>query len=280
MLLFHGLAGGGAFADWGVVGAPGWFGNSGELGIQLTIFVPLSCAFVYSLWSNWGRFFKFLFLMMPISAVGSIIASSSRGAVLGLIALGVWLIKSSKYFVRSILVLSLICSLLYVLTPPEFKERFLSSGSDKTSTHRLDRWVAGFDLMLKRPLLGVGHKNWTSYYERHYSDGANQSLMIHNIFMESGTEHGFLGLLTLLSILFMMFRLNLKTREFALAHAMLFEYRLTYGMSMAIVGMAVSSCFVTVLYYPYVWIHAAFIVALYNSTCNRPPVEENRILEK
>ena len=261
-----------SFTEWGVVGAPGWFANSGEFGIQLTIFLPLSVAFILGLRQHWGKFAKWLFYLMPVTAAGSILASSSRGAVLGLVALGLWAIRSNKYFVRSLLMFCLAASLAWVIIPTEFKERFEVAGddSDRTSVHRLDRWKSGWDAMLDRPILGVGHKNWTIYYKKYYSDGSRQSLMIHNIFMESGTEHGFLGLLTLLWILFAMFRINQKTRNIAEENGMKFEHYISYGMSTAVVGMSISACFITVLYYPYVWIHAAFVTALYNSVAVKP----------
>lgn len=257
-----------SFHEHGVSGAPGFFSNSGEFGIQLTIFLPLAIVFVLALRGYWSRWVRLLFYFMPVSAGGAILASSSRGAILGAAALSLWAIKSSKYFFRAILIVGAVASLSWYVTPDEFKARFEVAGdaSDRTSKHRLDRWAAGWDLMQNKPLLGVGHKNWTKYYKKYYSDGSKQSLMIHNMFMESGTEHGFLGLFTLLFILFSMFKLNARVRAHALEHGMNFEALTSKGMDAAIIGMAVSSCFVTVLSYPYVWIHAAFVVALYNST--------------
>src|SRR5690606_37913092 len=35
-----------AFSGWGVTGSPGWFHNSGEFGIQLSIYIPLCLAFI------------------------------------------------------------------------------------------------------------------------------------------------------------------------------------------------------------------------------------------
>src|SRR5690606_31335679 len=67
-----------SFSGWGVTGAPGWFHNSGEFGIQLTIFTPLACAFILGLRQFWGRWTRLFFYLMPITAVGSTIATSAR----------------------------------------------------------------------------------------------------------------------------------------------------------------------------------------------------------
>src|SRR5688572_20304856 len=43
------------FRDWGTLGAPGFFRNSGEFGIQMCIFLPLMVAFIQALGDNWSR---------------------------------------------------------------------------------------------------------------------------------------------------------------------------------------------------------------------------------
>ena len=52
-----------SFAGWGVSGSPGWFQNSGEFGIQMTIFVPLSIAFILALRRILGTLEKTVFLL-------------------------------------------------------------------------------------------------------------------------------------------------------------------------------------------------------------------------
>ena len=52
-----------SFSGWGVAGAPGWFQNSGEFGIQMAIFTPLSIAFILALKESWGRLKRLFFLL-------------------------------------------------------------------------------------------------------------------------------------------------------------------------------------------------------------------------
>lgn len=99
--------------------------------------------------------------------------------------------------------------------------------------------------------------------------------MTHNIFLQSGTEHGLIGMFTLIMIFIFMFILNSRTRKYANEHEMRFEYFMSYGMDAAIVGMIISASFVTVLYYPYVWIHAALVACLYNTSC-RPGLQNGQ----
>lgn len=255
-----------SFSGWGVTGSPGWFHNSGEFGIQLTIFTPMIVAFCMALFPYWNRITKLFFFFMPLTAVGSTLATSSRGALLGLVAAGAWSMRFSKYFLRTAVVLAVVGSLAWFATPVEFKARFETAGEDRTSLHRLDRWEKAWTTMKEYPLLGVGHKNWDRYYRAkldHY--GPDGSAKVHNVFFESGTEHGFLGLFTLLALFGTMFVLNTRTRRIAKEYGMRFEYYMAHGMDGAIIGLVISASFITVLYYPYIWIHAAFVTCLYNS---------------
>lgn len=254
-----------SFASWGVTGSPGWFQNSGEFGIQLTIFIPLAMAFMLALKTYWGKPTKYFFYLFPLTGIASTIATSSRGALIGLMGAGLWSVKTSKYFARTLIGLGLIGFLIYTLTPPEFKARFESAGDDRTSLHRIDRWKQGWHAMLEHPLLGVGHKNWEWYFSR-YGDTVTEpgTPMVHNIFIESGTEHGFLGVGTLILIFVTMFRMNARVRAANKDNPDRFHYLMAHGMDGAIIGMIISASFVTVLYYPYVWIHAAFVSCLYN----------------
>src|SRR5690606_1688641 len=58
-----------SFADWGLAGAPGWFSNSGELGIQMCVFLPLSIAFILAYREHWSRSVRAVAWLMPVTAL-------------------------------------------------------------------------------------------------------------------------------------------------------------------------------------------------------------------
>lgn len=249
----------------GIGGSPGWFQNSGEFGIQLCIFTPLIVAFTLAVKSYCSKLIRLGIYAAPITAIASVVGSSSRGALVGLVLSGLWSIKTSKYFIRTLLAGGLILGLIYIAIPPESKERFESSGQDKTSIHRLDRWKKGWETMKEHPLLGIGHKNWELYYSEHLNYGVPGTPLVHNIFVESGTEHGFLGLGTLVFIFISMFKVTRRIRAIARQQSDTFSIYIAHGLDAANIGLIVSASFVTVLYYPYVWIQAAFVSSLYSS---------------
>lgn len=260
-----------SFASWGVTGSPGWFQNSGEFGIELCIYVPLAIAFIMALRSRWNRIAKIFFYLMPITGIGSVMASSSRGAFIGLAGTGLWSIKSSRYFIRAIVLLVVLGGIVWWATPQDFKARFHTAGQDRDSEIRLDRWHKAWETMKEYPMFGVGFKNWDLYYRSRLNYGLKGTAKVHNMFLECGSENGFVGLITFLAIYASMFGLNRRTRKYAKEHDMRLEYYLSHGFDAALIGLAISGSFVTVFYYPFVWINAALITCLYNSTC-RPGI--------
>lgn len=270
-----------SFADWGVVGAPGFFHNSGEVGIQMCIFVPLSIAFIFSVYKHLSKIWLMFFSLMPTTGTLTIIASSSRGAVIGLFGSGIWAIKRRpKYFILGVIMLAIALLAIYKITPPEFKHRFESAGEDKTSLLRMERWRHGLDGMQKHPFFGVGFAVWDIYYPKHYTIEHRGTYLAHNIFIQSGSELGYLGLFVFLSMIIASFMSNRTVRKLGAGQKDKFLSTLSYGFDAAMIGFLLSGSFVTVLYYPYFWIQCALTASLYTAakrkyTTEGPKAAEN-----
>ena len=253
-----------SFADWGVTGAPGWFHNSGEIGIQMCIFVPLSIAFIFGVYKYLPKIWRIIFLLMPITGVFTIIASSSRGAIVGLVGSGIWSLKRRpKVFISGIIVLLMFFFIAYRLMPQEFLARFETIGQDRTSFVRMERLEHGLDAMNKYPLFGVGFDVWELYYPAHYNIEFRGTYLVHNIFLQCGSELGYSGLFVLGLMIISCFITTYSVRKMSLESEGKFLATITYGMDAALIGFLVSASFVTVLYYPYFWIHCAFTSSLY-----------------
>jgi len=251
------VGGGFSFQAWGASGAPGWFQNSGEFGIQMCIFLPLSVEFILAFRRNWGRWTKWFFYLLPVTAVVSMIASSSRGALVGGAAVALWWISRFKRRGRALLISAAVLAATWVLVPAEQKARFASAGEDETSVTRLERWQEGIRIANEYPLLGIGYDNWERYTRQGLS---------HNIFIEAWSELGYVGLAAFLGLIIVTFLLNRRTRRICRGYADgSFLRHMAFGLDGALIGYVTSGFFVTVLYYPYFWINLAMTVALY--TC-------------
>lgn len=259
-----------SFADFGLIGSPGWFRNSGEFAIQMLIFGSLSLAMVISLKNYWGKYKKWIFFACAATGYMAVMGASSRGSQLGLAAIGIWFLLKQKNGFKGLLVLAIFALALYYLLPDEQMERFRQAGDDKESLQRLSYWSYGLNHVIPdNPFIGVGYYNWLPYLNFTVPEGLGPVRTIqgsHNIFIQVTAELGILGLLTFLCLIFYAFINNARTRVMAtqINHTLLFN--LTYGLDAGMIGYLIAGNFVTVLYYPYFWIQIAMIVMVNNVT--------------
>jgi O-antigen ligase len=252
------------FREWGASGAPGFFQNSGEFGIQMCIFLPLMVSFNLALGPHWKPWQRWVGWAIAATAVTAIVGSSSRGAVLGAVAVGLWMLAKSRHRTRGFFIALAVAIVVYLIIPPEQKARFEAMGSDPTSLTRTAYWKHGLEMMRDYPILGIGFGNWSRYHAVMYGRG----LLAHNIFIQAGAELGVTGLLAFVALIVWTFVLNRDTRRVAglIPERGRFAYYMAHGLDGAMVGFLVSGFFVTVLYYPYFWINLAMTVALNRAT--------------
>ena len=255
------------FREWGASGAPGFFRNSGEFGIQMCIFLPIIVAFIQALGPKWPRWKRVVAWVAAFTAVTGIVASSSRGAFIGLAAVALWMAIRSGKKIRAFLAVVAIAAIVYAITPDEQMQRLEVMGEDPTSISRTTYWKNGLEMMNDNPILGIGYYNWVPYHAAYYGTPAYP----HNIFIQAGAELGYVGLFAFLALMGATFVLNHKTRRLAKQRGEegRFMLMMAHGLDGAMVGFIASGFFVTVLYYPFFWINLAMTVALHNAALNR-----------
>lgn len=256
-----------AFTGWGLQGPPGFFQNSGELAIQMAVFWPLALAVAISLRPYITRWKYGLLMAMPVTAGMVILGASSRGGQLALA--GQFLLKYWRTVFRpkSLLLAIAVASAAWLLLPEAQKERFTQVGDDKTSEQRLLYWEHGLGMLRDHPLTGVGYFNFIPYYERYHTNDMlyPTAELPHNIFLQVGADLGWLGLVPYLALIVGAMMVARRTRIHAQQQARdeLFA-NLARAMNFSFVGFLVAGQFVSVVYYPFMWIHLAFLVALNN----------------
>ena len=256
-----------SFASWGLVGAGAWFRNSGEFAIQMLILLSLSSAFVFALKDKWGRYKKWFLYLIPITAMLSIIGSSSRGAQLALIIICVSILLKSKQRIKAIVAITITILAVSYFLPEEQIQRFRDMGQDDTSLQRMAYWDLGLEIMNDHPILGVGYYNWQVYGRFKYPDGVGPIGVVekaHNIYFQVGAELGYTGLIIFIIMFISLFRINAKTRKAAVICENNFLYYLTYGLDAGLIGYLIAGIFVTVFFYPFYWVQMALIVATYS----------------
>ena len=264
-----------SFASYGLIGSPGWFRNSGEYAIQMLIYGPLATAFVMSLKSYWGRYKKWILYAAAATGYMAVIGASSRGAQIGLVVIGIWILLKQRGGVKGLVGIAILAAVFYFFLPDEQMQRFREMGDDENSLQRLAYWEIGLkEVIPDHILLGVGYHNWISYLDYLYPQGVGVKGIVqecHNIYIQSTSELGISGLFVFILMVITAFITNARTRVLTkdLNNKLLFN--LSYGLDAGLIGYLIAGTFVTVFYYPFFWIQIAMIVALYQvSNAEKP----------
>lgn len=251
-----------SFDAWGVSGAPGWFQNSGEFGIEMCVFFPILGYFAYGAWPHLTRNRRLIAIAIAGSVVASIIASSSRGAFFGLAVISAWIALRSKYRVRISIIAAAFIGLVWMLLPEGNKARWRTAGDDRDSRTRIQYWKDGIEITNDYPLLGIGYQNWIPYYRARYNPKGE---VPHNYLVEAGSQLGYSGLIVFVVMTGLYFGANARVRRLTRergAHPDRMLWSLSYGLDGAMIGFLASGFFVTVLFYPYYWMNLALSLAL------------------
>jgi putative inorganic carbon (HCO3(-)) transporter len=262
----HGVQGwigsGFSFVAWGVSGGPGWFQNSGEFGIEMCVFLPIVGYLTLGVWPRLTKNRRLIMLAIVASGLISIVASSSRGALLGAGVLAAWIVWRSPYRLRAIVIMVPLAALTWLVLPEGNKARWRAAGTDEDSLRRLTYWTDGIAIAKEHPVLGIGYRNWIPYYRQRYDP---EGELPHNYLVEAASELGFTGLFVFVGMTGVFFWQNAQSRRRVSAKSKNPDrllWAITYGLDGAMIGFLASGFFVTVLYYPYYWMNMALAMAL------------------
>ncbi|MBS8238956.1 hypothetical protein DYI22_00375 [Marinobacter lipolyticus] len=253
-----------SFTNWGLKGPPGFFENSGELAIQMLVFWPIAWAFCHVLKPRISRAWYWALMVMPVTAIMVILGASSRGAQLALICQLLIMNYRTLFQPKVFIAVALAFLMMWSFLPQEQKDRFSSIGEDTTSRQRMLYWENGLDMIKDNPLLGVGFYNFAPYYEKYYPDDIliGKAELPHNIFVQVGTDAGILGLVVFLGVIVIALR---KAKGFRLMGCDGADEKLVGRCAnLSLIGFLVAGQFVTVAYYPFLWIHLALLVSMMN----------------
>lgn len=257
------------FADWGLAGPHGYFQNPGELAIQMLVFAPMALFFTLGIKSCLKRWQVYFLTLMPITAALTVIGTNTRGGQLALATQLIALIVTTKKRLKMLIVIVIIGLVGYRILPAEQKARFEIAGDDLTSVQRLLYFKHGWQMIKDHPLLGVGYFNFAPYFTIYHSEDLvlerlkeRGAELPHNIFIQVGTDTGFTGLSVMLGLVSMGFLSMRRLRILAENAGDIFLSSMAKGMNLALLGYIIAGQFVTVTYYPFLWVHLAFVVAM------------------
>ena len=250
-----------SFTAWGLKGPRGYFQNSGELSILMLTLFPVAYHLYQLLKDKVSRVEKYILILFWVTPILVVLGASSRGSQLALAIQLMIIFRKYIFRIKPLIMVVSLCVLLYHLLPEEQKQRFEEAGTDKTSQQRLLYFQNGWEMMQKYPMLGVGYFNFPKYFEDYYPEDMlyEKAELPHNIFIQVGTDTGFTGLAIFMFLLLLPFWLS-RRKKIDPEKDPFMSASIT-GVLQGIIGFIIAGQFVTVTYYPFLWVGLAFVVA-------------------
>lgn len=267
----------------GGFGIGGWMGDENDFCMVMNMAVPFA---YFLLFSVTGTALKIRYLAFLGTFLLAAMATLSRGGFFGLASVGAYCWYRSPKKVNALIVVIVSVLFMALLAPAKYWDEIMSSTSDETlevgtGAERLYTWGIGLEMFLYNPIIGIGQSNfpWTfPDYEagRTFLTKSIGGREAHSAWVTLAAELGLSGIVIVGALLFKCYRdlkwirTRLSPPESRNKHGQTvrpgedIRVYLARAMEGSLIGFIVSGVFISILWYPSLWIMIAFIVALRN----------------
>lgn len=237
---------GGNYTVWG----PGGFieGNN-ELALALILVIPLMRYLQLQATNKWMRLGMLAAMILTATAA---FGSNSRGALLGVAAMGLYLwFKSPKKIVSGVAIVLVGVSLVAFM-PDQWHDRMNTISTyeeDSSAMGRINAWRTAFNVATNR-FTGAGFDMYTPDIFAIYSPNPADLHAAHSIYFQVLGEHGFIGLLLFLSMWWYVWKTgNWLIRNGGQVPETLWCKHLGAMCQVSLVGYAVGGAFLSLAYF-------------------------------
>jgi len=242
-----------------------FLGDGNDFALSAAIALPM-CLYLYQ--SARGSIERTLYVIGGIVLFGAILGTQSRGAALAVIAMVfyLWTLSQNKgkatvFIVAGLIVVLAVASEAYisrVQTIAHFQE-------DGSAQGRLIAWGAAIEMALRRPLLGVGLGCFPiAFGGWGYAIPGIPAMNAHSLYFLALGELAWPGIALLLGLMWVMFRDNqaeIKAAIPEIGSEQADRRRLLICTTASLVAFAVAGAFLSVLYYPHLYVISGIIFA-------------------
>jgi len=169
----------------------GIFSDPNDLGLTILAFTPLAVINLLNGKNSAPR--RILWGIALAVLVYALYLTNSRGPFIGLLAILIFVMCKRIGLVRGLVVGIILGSILLVAGPSRMSDMSIDEAS---ASGRIDAWATGLNLLLWRPILGVGFHNFTEHHH----------LTAHNSVVLCMSELGLVGLYVWLLLIYSSFR--------------------------------------------------------------------------
>jgi len=263
-------------------GVGGYFlGDENDLALAMIVVLPLAIYLYRQTRSLPARVF---WGAGSVAILFTIIFTFSRGGFVGLVAMALYWVTTSRNRARAIGGLVLAATLVAAVAPSQYWGRIASMTETNTGSvfKRRSNWAAARRMFLDSPIWGVGGNNFGLLLPEYALDippekrGNRWGRVAHSMYFQLLANFGLLGILLIGRVLLLNFRdlrqiMSLsRKRECSPSMAQLANY-----LRVSWVGFLVPAAFLSVLGYPHLYYLTALTVVVHG--LGLPETTEKRI---
>jgi putative inorganic carbon (HCO3(-)) transporter len=251
---------GGSSTVWGPEGT--YIEGNNEVALAFITIIPIMYFLALSHQNKWIK--RGLYISMGLCTL-SALGSYSRGALVGILAMLLYLWWKSPRKVLTGTVMLLLVPAAIAFMPDKWSARMDTINTyqeDDSAMGRINAWKMATNLALDRPLVGGGYDIWTGAIFKRYAPNPNDTHAAHSIYFQALGEHGFVGLFLYLGLAFLTVRrcawiVRMTSKRDDLKWAA----NLATMVQVSLLGFAVGGAFLSLVYYDVPYYLMAMIVS-------------------
>jgi probable O-glycosylation ligase (exosortase A-associated) len=172
--------------------ANSFIGGNNEIALALSMTIPLMRYLqlqAKNIWIHQGV--TVAMILTGIAAIGS----QSRGALVGMVAMGVFLWLKSRNKIFTLISILVVVGALATIMPQEWYDRMHTIETyeeDKSAKDRINAWWMAYNIANTR-ITGGGFEAFVPWTANIYAPNPDRSADAHSIYFEILGEHGFIG---------------------------------------------------------------------------------------
>lgn len=257
---FFGARTGGQFRFYGP--PESFLEDNNMLALAMNMILPMMFFLAKSESKRWLR--RLLWISF-YCAIGGILLSYSRGALLGLaVTLGLIAIKSQRKGL-AVLLMVVLAFLVLTFAPPAWMERmsnFFHGNLDESAELRINAWKYSWTLAMEYPLTGGGFETYTPELYQRFTPSLRFAGP-HSIYFQMLGEQGFVGLGIFLTLITAMFVGTQRLRRRARGQPGLeWVENYTHIIQIGLAAFLVSGAFLARAYFDLFYLFVASAVLL------------------
>jgi putative inorganic carbon (HCO3(-)) transporter len=245
--LFTALSGG-SFRVWGPEGT--FIEGNNEVALALITIIPIFYYLFLTTANKWLRYgFVAAIMLCGLAALGSY----SRGALLGIAAMGAFLwLKSPKKMLLG-LIMAIMIPAAVAFMPTQWSARMDSIKEykeDESAMGRINAWSMATNLAVDRPLTGGGFEIYDASTFARYAPNPTDIHAAHSLYFQALGEHGFVGLGLYLLLGFLSWRTGSTIIKRAKTRPHLkWAASLAMMLQVSMIGFGTGGAFLSLLYF-------------------------------